>query len=150
MNYRVQGFDTLPYMIIYIYIYIHMIVHAYIRYIHMHVPFDELHLCTCMWLELIVVWLDEYAMNDSYITVIFHVMAYMAYIFHMAWPRSPRPCMPRCPRYRQGQAVGSHSRAAMAAGGSNNTHIRGFLFSNHSLWAVYIFHLYHPVPIIYI
>ena len=80
----VQGFDTLPYMIIYIYIYIHMIVHAYITYIHMHVPFDELHLCTCMLLELIVVWLDEYAMNDSYITVIFHVMAYMAYIFHMA------------------------------------------------------------------
>ena len=77
--------------------------------------------CICvegMLLELIVVWLDEYAMNDSYITVIFHVMAY---IFHMARPRSPRPCMPRCPRYRQGQAVGSHSRA-MAAGGSNNTH----------------------------
>ena len=145
VNYRGTRVLTHPHMIIHI--YIHMIVHAYITYIHMHVPFDELHLCTCMLLELIVVWLDEYAMNDSYITVIFHVMAYMAYIFHMAWPRSPRPCMPRCPRYRQGQAVGSHSRAAMAAGGSNNTHIRGFLFSNHSLWAVYIFHLYHPVPI---
>ena len=48
-----QGFDPSPYD--HTYIYIHMIVHAYITYIHMHVPFDELHLCTCMLLELIVV-----------------------------------------------------------------------------------------------